>query len=99
MYGGGLTKVDTKTFKASQYDHSTGIYTKVGLNKRDKFVNGQYVQRDLYSAFLLKNSNKTYTEPVRKTCKEGFERFLNLQNELISEMKANNITMKQCFGF
>ena len=99
MYGGELVEVDAKTFKASQYDHSTGTYTKVGLNKRDKFVNGQYVQRDLYSAFLLRNSNKNHTKPVKKKCEEDFKRYLKLQNDLIAKMKANNITMKQCFGF
>ena len=29
----------------------------------------------------------------------GFENFLKLQNNLICEMKKNNITRKQCFGF
>ena len=99
QYGGHLLKVDTMKFRASQYDHSMDIYTKVTLKDRDKLVNGKYVQRDLYSAFLLKNTNSDLNAPDRKKCIYGFDKFIMMQNELINHMKANNISMKQCFGF
>ena len=63
--GGSLRKVQTAKFKASQYDHVTNTYEKHELGQRSKKVGGKKVQRDLYSAFLLKNSNKNGTKPKR----------------------------------
>lgn len=99
LYGGGVYKVNTRAFKASQYNHVTGENIKVGLSERDKYIGGHKVQRDLYSAFLLKNSNDKLNSPDREKCVYEFEKFLKLQDNLITEMKENNITMKQCFGF
>ena len=99
QYGGVLFRVNTQTFRASQYNHSTDNCEKVTLKNRSKIVDGHYVQRDLYSAFLLKNSNIELTAPDKNKCLIGFNNFLKLQKELIEEMKANNISMKQCFGF
>lgn len=92
-------KVQTKDFKASQYDHVEDNYKKAELKDRSKYVGGYKVQRDLYSAYLLKNSNTKFDKPDREKCIYGFENFLKLQNNLICEMKKNNITRKQCFGF
>ena len=99
QYGGALFRVNTQTFRASQYNHSTNSCEKITLKTRSKVVDGQYVQRDLYSAFLLKNSNIELTAPDRNKCLAGFKDFLKLQEELIAKMKTNNISMKQCFGF
>ena len=99
LYGGGVYKVKTKEFKASQYDHVRDDYIKHKLNDRDKYIGEHKVQRDLYSAFLLKNSNAELNKPDRDKCIYGFDKFIELQNDLISEMKAKNISMKQCFGF
>jgi transposase len=99
LYGGHLLKADTKKFKASQYDHTTGTCKKAALSEREKQINGRYVQRDLYSAFLLRNSNSTMDAPDREKCNRGFENFLIMQDELIQKMKADGISRKQCFGF
>lgn len=99
LYGGCVCKVDTKKYRASQYDHVLDKYIKHDLSERDKVIGGHKVQRDLYSAFLLKNCDDNFDQPDRKKCIYGFNRFLELQNELISWMNANNISMKQCFGF
>jgi len=98
-YGGGVYKVDTKAFKASQFDHTTGEYTKHKLSEREKEVGGHVVQRDLYSAFLLKNANNTLDKPDVDKCKYEFDNFLRLQDKTLASMKANGISMKQCFGF
>lgn len=43
-----------KMFRASQYDHTNGEYTKKDLNTRwFQLSDGTLVQRDLYSAFLM----------------------------------------------
>lgn len=99
LYGGDVYKVDTKSFRASQYNHVTDEYIKPSLSERDKLIDGRKVQRDLYSAFLLKNSNTELNKPDRNKCIYGFDKFLELQDNLIAEMKENNISMKQCFGF
>lgn len=99
MYGGSVCKVDTRSFKASQYNHVTDSCTKAKLSERSKLIDGHEVQRDLYSAFLLKNSNKELSKPDRDKCMREFDRFLELQESLIAEMKKSGTSMKQCFGF
>lgn len=99
LYGGNVYKVKTKEFRASQYNHISDEYVRPGLSERSKFIAGHKVQRDLYSAFLLKNTNDELNKPDRDKCVYEFERFLKLQDNVLTEMKANNISMKQCFGF
>lgn len=99
LYGGNVYKVDTKDFRASQYNHVSDDYVKNDLSVRNKKVGDHKVQRDLYSAFLLKNSNDNLNKPDRDKCIYEFDRFLEIQNNLIDEMKENHISMKQCFGF
>lgn len=99
QYGGKLYKVNTKSFKASQYDHISDTYRKVSLSSRSKTVGGQYVQRDLYSAYLLKNSKDTLECADREKCIEGFESFIGMQNEMIEKMKTEGISNRACFGF
>ncbi len=99
LYGGNVYKVDTKEFRASQYDHIKDQYIKKTLKDRVKYVGDYKVQRDLYSAFLLKYSNFDLTRPDREKCLYGFDSFLKMQNILITEMKQQGISMKSCFGF
>lgn len=84
--------------KASQYDHVSDIYKKISLKERDKLVGGHKVQRDLYSAFLLKNTD-SQGKVIRTQCNEQFESFLVMQGNEIRRMKAAGISMKQVFGF
>ena len=99
LYGGTVCKVDTWNFRASQYDHVTDTNTKVTINDRFKDIGGHTVQRDLYSGFLLKNSNGELNHPDRKKCIYGFDGFLELHDELVNRMKSDGISMKVCFGF
>lgn len=99
LYGGSVYKVNTKVFRASQYNHVTDDYVKTELSERMKMIGVHMVQRDLYSAFLLKNSNNELNKPDRDKCILGFDRFIELQDNLINTMKIENISMKQCFGF
>ena len=48
--GGVYAEVDTKEFKASQYNHVTDTYEKIPLSQREKEIGNRKVQRDLYSA-------------------------------------------------
>ena len=85
--------VKTKEYRASQYDHAADVYEKVPLSQRSKTIAGKEVQRDLYSAFLLKNTDMSLGHPDREKCIRTFVRFLRLQEEQISEMKQNNRSM------
>ena len=97
--GGVYAEVDTKEFKASQYNHVTDIYEKIPLTQREKEIGNRKVQRDLYSAFLIRNADLDFKHPDREKCEYEFEDFANLQDQLILKMKESGLSMRQCFGF
>lgn len=51
-----IKKIDTFATKASQYNHTTGEYSKKQLSDRWNDIEGLRIQRDLYSAFLIGNT-------------------------------------------
>lgn len=86
--GKTFIKADTKSVKASQFDHLTEEYTKHSLSTRVKFVGDDKVQRDLYSAFLL-----AHVEDDKKTvnvnaCKSNFNTFLKNQKQTMKELST-----------
>ena len=97
--GGVYAEVDTKEFKASQYNHVTDTYEKIPLSQREKEIGNRKVQRDLYSAFLIRNADLDFKHPDREKCEYEFECFANLQDQLILKMKESGLSMRQCFGF
>ena len=97
--GGAYAEVNTQTFKASQYNHVTDECVKVPLSQRFKLIGNDSVQRDLYSAFLIKNTDSAFEHPDRDKCIYEFENFVAVHNETINYMKESKISMKQCFGF
>ncbi len=99
QYEGTVHEVDTVSFKASQYDHISDTYTKSRLSQRWKTIGPYQVQRDLYSAYLLMNSNKTRKQAERTRCEEGFEAFMKMHDETIKRMKERGMSRKGCFGF
>ena len=64
--GGVYAEVDTKEFKASQYNHVTDTYEKIPLSQREKEIGNRKVQRDLYSAFLIRNADLDFKHPDRE---------------------------------
>ncbi|MGP7817057.1 RNA-guided endonuclease TnpB family protein [Niallia sp. 01092] len=90
--GGIFKKVNTRTFKASQYNHKTNDYTKKELKERwHSFDDGTSIQRDLYSAFLLMNSNCTGTKTNRKLCEKTFELFQSLHDKEIERIEKQGV--------
>lgn len=57
------------------------------------------VQRDLYSAFLIKNAAPNLKHPDREKCIYEFERFADMQDALLRKMKEEGNSYKPCFGF
>ncbi len=99
QYDGIYQEIDTRSYKASQYDHVTDTCTKVPLSRREKEIGGRIVQRDLYSAFLLWNTNDTLDHADREACTAKFDQFADEHDIYIRNLKAQNVTMKQVFGF
>ena len=77
---GCLHRVDTWSFKASQYNHEDDLYEKKPLEKRTTCIGDRVIQRDLYSAFLLMNSRNDLKSTDRARCIETFPGFLEAYN-------------------
>lgn len=99
LYGGTWIKIKTKEFRASQYDHIKDEYIKVPLSQRWKEIGNYLIQRDLYSAFLIRYAASDRKHANRKKCLLSFENFRKMHDRLIEEMKRSGRSMKQCFGF
>lgn len=100
QYGLDFTLTDTRKMKASQYDHTSGACTKHSLKDRELTLSdGTRVQRDLYSAFLHQHADGNLEHPDREACTRDFPSFLDMQDALVRKMKADGVSMKQCFGF
>lgn len=93
-----LNKVDTISFKASQYNHITDTFIKKELNERWNIINGHKVQRDLYSAFLLMNSKKNIKTTDKTLCDANYNDFLTLHDNLIETMKYDDVKYPVSFG-
>lgn len=99
LYGGNLFEVDRYTFKASQYDHTTGECTKHSLSERWRTLgNGDIVQRDLYSAFLLMNSNTSLSSCDATACAHTYTDFKTLSDYEIHRIKSEGIRLISSFG-
>ena len=86
--GGTFIKVKTSSFKASQYDHRADKYKKKELKERwHIFDDGTKVQRDLYSAFLLMNSDMLGLKSDRVSCFNTFEQFYKFHEEEIEKIE------------
>lgn len=97
--GRQLKKVNTRLFKASQYNHVTGEYIKKPLSRRYNTINGRWVQRDLYSAFLIMNSTGTLDHADREACIRTYEQFLINHDLCIDQIKAGTGKIPSSFGF
>lgn len=87
QYNGFVIEVDSKEYKASQYNHITQQATKSKLSERSKLIGEHLVQRDLYSAFLLYNM-LNITEIDFHRCKQNFNDFLIKQELVVNKIKV-----------
>lgn len=88
--GKELIYVDTVKFRASQYNHIEDTYIKSNLSNRYKIIGNHKVQRDLYSAFLIMNSNDTNDNTDRLRCLETFKSFCRMHDDYIRELLNSN---------
>lgn len=97
-FGLNLNRIDTKSCKASQYDHMSDTFNKKSLSDRwHLFMDGTSVQRDLYSAFLISNVSESLDYIDRDMCIDKFETFFELHNKKISELREIKFTTARKF--
>lgn len=86
-YGQKLKKIDTRELKASQFNHLTGEYVKKELSERWNLLNDKKVQRDLYSAFLIENTNDDFETVDIELANKRYDDFLKLHDAEIVNIK------------
>ena len=96
--GRELHKVNTRTFRASQYNHVTDEYVKKRLSKRHNVIDGRWIQRDLYSAFLLMNSADDLLSTDRPLCIKTYGTFLKNHDRCIAELINGSHKLLSSFG-
>ena len=96
-----LYKVNTKEFRASQYNHITDEYVRKKLGKRSNLIGNVKIQRDLYSAFLLMNSDVELQHTDRQLCMDTFHNFKELHNRYMNQLVSqynSGIVFPSCMG-
>lgn len=96
--GLSLNEVNTQTFKASQYNHIEDEYIKKELSERVNIIEGELIQRDLYSAFLLMNSKEDLKETDRDWCLKTYNAFKDKHDELIDYLVNSKDKLPHSFG-
>lgn len=95
--GGSYKEVNTYKVKASQYNHLNHEYSKKKLSERwnhFEYNNKNIkVQRDLYSAYLIKNVNSDLETINNELCVQDFDNFLKLHDiEILRLKEFNNLS-------
>lgn len=94
-----LQKVNTWSFRASQYDHLSQQYHKKRLSQRTHHLsNGDVLQRDLYSAFLLMNAAADLQQPDPQRCQETYPQFKQLHDLEIQRLQNDSRQHLSSFG-
>lgn len=92
-------EVNTTAFRASQFDHTSGQYRKPLLSERWKTLSGgERVQRDMYSAFLLMNSDSDKTQSDAELCSLTFENFRRLHDAEVTRIRNEHKRHLRSFG-
>ena len=82
-----LYKIDTTKVKASQYNHISDEYVKKDLSERWNEFGEFKIQRDLYSAFLIRNVKDNLKVIDKDLCTDTFAKFKELHDKEILRLK------------
>ena len=86
--GGNFQNIKTWEAKASQYNHLDHSYNKKKLSQRwNQMPDGRRIQRGLYSAFLIQNSNSDLNGFDTQLCDTSYEHFVVLHDREIQRLK------------
>lgn len=89
----GVQKVPTK-IRASQYDHITQTYNKKSLSQRwNTLPDGRRIQRDLYSAFLLRHTLPQLDGFDQPALEQSYESFIKQHDAVIDRLSAEPKTL------
>ena len=101
-FGKHINKINTQKCKASQFNHITKEYNKKSLSTRWNIIENKLVQRDLYSAFLISNTNETLESFDVNLCNSKYANFLDLHDKKVQELKQQkqytNKKFLSCMG-
>ncbi|EKN65446.1 IS transposase [Neobacillus bataviensis LMG 21833] len=98
--GKKIDYVNTWTVKASQYCHISNVYTKKKLSQRFHVLpDGTKIQRDCYSAWLIKNVNKAKNKVNGEKCKENFDVFYDNYKKTEEHLRSLNKKFISSIGF
>ena len=90
-----VNEINTREVKASQYNHLDQNYNKKKLSQRWNYMiyNGQEikVQRDLYSAYLIQNTNDDLKTTNQEKCELSFDLFLTLHQKEVDRLNENSL--------
>ena len=81
-----LIKVNTRLVRASQYNHIEKTYKKKKLSQRWTQVGNYKLQRDLYSAYLIKNVNEDLITINQEKVEKGFNNFIKLHKAEVKRL-------------
>ena len=85
--GGALIKIHTSEAKASQYVHDSKTFKKKKLSQRWQVMDdGTKIQRDLYSAFLIKNTDDTLSAFNQTQLEKEYPQFLKMHSVEIERL-------------
>ena len=91
---GRYLEVNTRKIKASQYNHLSQEYNKKKLSQRWNYFEYEgsniKVQRDIYSAYLIKNVNGDLETIDNDKCIRDFDNFLKFHNKEIERLQGLN---------
>ncbi|MDM8534287.1 transposase [Clostridiaceae bacterium HSG29] len=96
--GKEILKVNTWKVKASQYNHNDDSFKKKKLNERWNVIDGQKIQRDLYSAFLIMNVKNNLEEIDRELCIKNYQKFKKNHDKEINKIKTSKIKTLASMG-
>lgn len=92
--GGLYFEVNTREVKASQYNHLNQQYNKKKLSQRWNYFDYNNekirIQRDIYSAYLIKNINNDLASINNEQCIRDFDGFLKLHDKEIKRLEGLN---------
>ena len=94
-----IIKINTRKFKASQYNHVEDRCIKKKLSQRWNRIDNKLIQRDLYSAYLVMNSKEDLSITDRDRCIRHYDEFLINHDKCIEDLKQNkDIKLLSSFG-
>ena len=98
--GKKLNVVNTWTVKASQYCPISDTYVKKLLSLRfHTLPNGRKIQRDIFSAWLIKNVNGSLSKVNREKCLKEFDSFYKKYKTIEVKMRTSKKEHIASIGF